>query len=344
MIKRLLVSALVLLLLTGAAFIAAGYWLFWWAKQPLQYGEPLTLEIARGETLTATIRKLHDLQLIPIPEAALLYSKLTHKTAIQYGEYRIETGMSWHEINDLLMSGKVIERQLTLVEGWSAASVLAAIQSNPKVKTTLVDINDPRLVAMLPPEHPHPEGWFFADTYSFHSGDTDLSILTRAHNKMRSALDTLWQQRTPGLPYENAYQALIMASIVEKETGLDSERAMIAGVFIRRLQKKMRLQTDPTVIYGLGANYQGNITRQHLKQPSDYNTYVIAGLPPTPIALVGQAALEAAFHPDDGNALYFVAKGDGSHHFSATLAEHNKAVRQYQINNRRQDYRSSPSN
>ena len=175
------------------------------------------------------------------------------------------------------------------------------------------------------------------------AGTTDKALLLQAYRRMRRILTEQWRQRQRNLPYDNDYEALIMASIIEKETGVAGERRKIAGVFVRRLLRGMRLQTDPTVIYGLGDSYQGNLTRAHLKQATPYNTYTINGLPPTPIAMPGRAAIHAALHPKDGKALFFVAKGDGSHHFSETLTEHNKAVRKYQIKKRRTHYQSSPN-
>ena len=343
MIKRWLVVLSSLLMLAALLLAGSVYGLFWWSKQPLPYAQSVEFEVQRGETLTSAVHRLSQQGLLKLPQAALLYSKLARQTSIQFGEYQIAANLSWQQINLLLLSGDVIERSVTLVEGWTAADALATLQSHPKIKSVLSGIDDPQLLELLPKEHPQPEGWFFADTYSFHKGDTDLSILLRAHEKMRHLLSELWQSRGDGLPYKIPYEALVMASIVEKETGVPSERPVIAGVFVRRLHKNMRLQTDPTVIYGLGDDYQGNITRKHLRTPTPYNTYVIKALPPTPIALVGRAALVAAFNPADGEELYFVAKGDGSHYFSQTLAEHNQAVQQYQILKRRKDYRSAPT-
>jgi UPF0755 protein len=201
--------------------------------------------------------------------------------------------------------------------------------------------NDPRLLELVKPAE-SAEGQFFPDTYHYDRGASDWQILQRAYDAMQQALAEEWSERAAGLPYETPYEALIMASIIERETGLDEERGEIAGVFVRRLQKGMRLQTDPTVIYGLGPAFDGNLTRRHLADESNpFNTYRHGGLPPAPIALPGRASIRAALQPEDGDALFFVARGDGGHVFSATLAEHERAVRKYQLS-RREDYRSSP--
>jgi UPF0755 protein len=200
---------------------------------------------------------------------------------------------------------------------------------------------DPRLIEMIKP-HSLPEGLFFPDTYTYVRGDSDWSVLQRSHSTMLSVLQEEWQQRASHLPYVDPYDALILASIVERETGLPEERKQISGVFVRRLQKGMPLQTDPTVIYGLGIEFDGNLQRSHLQETSNpYNTYRHPGLPPTPISLPGRAAIHAALHPDAGSSLYFVARGDGGHVFSETLTQHNKAVREYQIQPGK-DYRSTP--
>ena len=219
--------------------------------------------------------------------------------------------------------------------------MLAALQTQSALKHTIT--TQQQLPALLGlPEGSSVEGWLLPETYHYHKGLSDIDVIGIAYANMQSTLSRLWPSRDQGLPYETPYEALIMASLIEKETGTASERPEIAGVFVRRLQKNMRLQTDPAVIYGLGDRYQGNLTRAHLREPGPYNTYLNKGLPPTPIAMPGEAAIFAALHPAAGNALYFVAKGDGSHAFSATLTEHEAAVQRYQVRKRSQNYRSSP--
>jgi UPF0755 protein len=263
---------------------------------------------------------------------------------IKAGEYRLPAGTTPREMVGMLVRGNVINYDVTLIEGWTYRQALQELHSQAKLGKKLLEDSDMDLLRKLglDEKYPHPEGLFFPDTYQYQRGETDVDILLRAHSRLLNVLDTQWASRATNLPYDNKYQALIMASIVEKETGLASERPDIAGVFVRRLQKGMRLQTDPTVIYGLGDSYQGNLTRKHLVTPGPYNSYTNAGLPPTPIALVGEAAIEAALHPADSNSLYFVAKGDGSHYFSQTLEEHINAVRKFQIKQRSSQYRSAP--
>jgi UPF0755 protein len=241
----------------------------------------------------------------------------------------------------MMVQGKVRRYQVTLVEGQTVRQYLAVLHAHPQIINTLQQ-GDPDSVAKAIAIDGSAEGWIYPDTYQFTKGATDLQLLKRAHQTMQGVLQQEWQRRADALPLNNAYQALVLASIIEKETGVTAEREAIAGVFTRRLQQRMRLQTDPTVIYGMGARYKGKITRADLARKTPYNTYRINGLPPTPIASPGRAAIYAALHPKAGDALYFVAKGDGSHQFSATLAQHNKAVRQYQLK-RRKDYRSAPA-
>jgi len=244
------------------------------------------------------------------------------------GEYRLDAGMTPRGVLEHLASGQVVPYRITLVEGWTFLQFARAIAADPVLEHEL-DIQDrpqwPIVVAALGIEHP--EGWFLPETYQFTRGDSDRDILLQAHNAMKSALEEAWASRSEDLPLDNSYQMLILASIIEKETSLDAERGQIAGVFTRRLQKGMRLQTDPTVIYGLGDAFDGDIRRRDLEADTPYNSYTRHGLPPTPIAMPGKASLMAAARPEPGDALFFVADGTGGHTFSATLEEHRKAVR-----------------
>jgi UPF0755 protein len=274
------------------------------------------------------------------PRLLTLYARFTHATKVHAGEYFLPAGITPQALLTKLRSGDVVLYQVTLVEGWTYQQALNALHAKNTIQPLLQDKTEEQQLALLELPISHPEGWFFPDTYSYVRATSDVEILRRAYTHMHQELERLWDTRAENLPYKDAYEALIMASIVERETGAEWERDQIASVFVRRLQQGLRLQTDPTVIYGMGSNYKGKISRKDLQQATPYNTYVISGLPPTPIALPGQAAIRAALNPADGKALYFVAKGDGSTHFSDTLAEHNAAVRRYQLK-RRSDYRST---
>jgi UPF0755 protein len=230
---------------------------------------------------------------------------------------------------------------VTLIEGATVKEMLASLADHETLEKTLSATDAITLSTELGLNVDSTEGLFLAETYYFERGATDRELLLRAHRQLNELLEKHWQNRDVNLPLKSSYEALILASIIEKETGLSSERGQISGVFVRRLNRGMRLQTDPTVIYGLGERYQGNLTRKHLKESTPYNTYRIPALPPTPIALVGEEAIVAALNPEPGKSLYFVAKGDGSHQFSDTLEQHNRAVREYQLK-RRKDYRSTP--
>ncbi|MEH6472686.1 MAG: endolytic transglycosylase MltG, partial [Halopseudomonas sp.] len=254
----------------------------------------------------------------------------------------LEPGLSHDGLLQMLVQGRVRSYQVTLVEGQTVAELVAVLQAHPQLEATLQQ-TDPEHIAKILGIAGSAEGWIYPDTYQFTRGTTDKQVLKRAYQAMQQLLEQEWAERAAKLPLKNAYDALILASIVEKETGAAFERPAIAGVFTRRLQKGMRLQTDPTVIYGMGERYNGNITRADLKRQTPYNTYRIKGLPPTPIANPGRAAIHAALNPEAGKALYFVAKGDGSHQFSATLSEHNRAVTRFQRHKRRQNYRSAPA-
>jgi len=322
--------------------LASGFYGYRYLTQPLDLS-PQSVDVAAGSGFSTITARLQQQRLITQPTIWKIYARLTGKaTRVQAGEYLFEAGLSPVAMLDKMVRGDVIQYQITLVEGWTFKQLLQALATEEKLEHRLTELNSAEIMTKLGHEKEHPEGRFFPDSYQFTSGTSDEDILRRAYQRLSTILDEEWQRRAKGLPYKKAYQALVMASIVEKETGQASERAEISGVFVRRLQKGMRLQTDPTVIYGLGDSYKGNIRRKHLKQPTPYNTYVIRGLPPTPIAMVGREAIHAALHPKDGKSLYFVAKGDGSHFFSDTLVQHNKAVRRYQLK-RVEQYRSSPN-
>jgi UPF0755 protein len=252
-------------------------------------------------------------------------------TRLQAGEYALTPGLTPPALLERIVAGQVIQYPLTVVEGWTFRQLRQALAAHPKLVQTLAGLSDAEIMTRLGRPGDHPEGRFLPDTYHFPAGFTDAAFLRRALTAMDQRLADLWKRRSPAAPLQEPYQALILASIIEKETGMAAERAEIAGVFARRLRQGMRLQTDPTVIYGLGEAFDGNLRRRDLETDTPYNTYTRAGLPPTPIALPGLAALEAAVNPADGDTLYFVADGEGGHVFSRTLEEHNRAVRRYQL-------------
>ena len=258
------------------------------------------------------------------------------------GEYRMTPGMTVRDLFEVWRRGDVVQYSLTLVEGWNFRQVRSALAKHEKIKQTIDGLSDAEVMDKLGHPGVFPEGRFFPDTYRFVRGMTDVEFLQQAYARLDEVLAKEWAARPADLPYRDPYQALIMASLVEKETGVPQERGEIAGVFVRRMRIGMLLQTDPTVIYGMGERYNGKITRADLREPTPYNTYTNAGLPPTPIAMVGREAIHAALNPTAGTSLYFVARGDGSHVFSDDLDAHNSAVREYQIK-RRADYRSSPA-
>lgn len=298
---------------------------------PLIEGQTITVEVTKGDSLARITDKIQAQQIPLKPFWFKVLAWQNHSfNQLKTGEYELTPGLTMERLLALLVSGKTKRYALTFPEGWSFQQMLAAIEQHPCLDHTLKNMGTTELMAKLGASEAHPEGLFFPDTYFFEKHTSDFSILQRAYTKMQTVITQEWHEKSDPLPYKTPYEALIMASIVEKETGTAFERPMIAGVFIRRLQQGMRLQTDPTVIYGLGANYHGDITTKDLKTPSAYNTYLLNGLPPTPIALPGREAIRAALHPDTSDKLYFVARGDGSHVFSASLAEHNAAVDTYQ--------------
>jgi UPF0755 protein len=327
----------VLILTLGAFFLN------YWIHQPLPIKNEKIIQIASGDTLSKVAYKLSDEGVVKYPRLLIFYAKFTDRTRIEIGEYQVKANITVDSLLDLFQSGDVVSYSVSLIEGKTFKDFLSVLQKQEKLKQQLTGKTFEEIKEFLGLEIEHPEGWFYPDTYQYVSGASDADILLRAHKKMQKVLAKEWQQRAESLPYKSAYEALIMASIIEKETGVAYERPEIAGVFVRRLQKRMRLQTDPTIIYGLGDRYKGNIRRKHLTEATPYNTYVINGLPPTPIAMPGTAAINAALNPKEGKSLYFVARGDGTHQFSESLKEHNKAVQEYQIKNRVKNYQSAPT-
>ncbi|MEJ2179496.1 MAG: endolytic transglycosylase MltG [Gammaproteobacteria bacterium] len=306
-------------------------------------GEGLHYEIKSGDNLTRVSKNLYLANVIEHPRYLVWLGKLKGQAnKIKTGEYLFEPGTTTDQLLDQIVKGSTIQYSATIVEGWNIWEMMAALQQNEYLEHTLKGVKTEEIMEKLGKPGEHPEGRFLPDTYHFPKGTTDVAFLLRAYEAMETALADEWENRQPGLPLKTPYEALILASIIEKETAVPSERSAIAGVFIRRLNKRMRLQTDPTVIYGLGEKFDGNIRRRDLVNDTPYNTYRRNGLTPTPIAMPGVDAIHAALHPDDGNALYFVARGDGSHKFSATLQQHNNAVIKYQLKGKARPFSSNP--
>lgn len=293
--------------------------------------ESTTLEINKGDTLPVVIKNLRAQNININPFWFKLFAHQHHLDRIlKAGEYVLPKGLTAADILALLVEGKTRQYSITFPEGWGFKQMFKAIKDNPNLKHSLSDAELKDVMKRIGSDESHPEGLFFPDTYFFEKNDSDVELLKRAHDKMQSLLDAEWQQRDQDVPLASPYQALIMASIIEKETAAPEERKQISGVFARRLKKGMLLQTDPTVIYGMGEDYHGDIRREDLREPTAYNTYVNKGLPPTPIALPGKEAIVAALHPAAGDALFFVSRGNGHHVFSATLEQHERHVDRYQ--------------
>lgn len=333
-----LIKALIIFITLCA--IGAGF-IYHEMTKPIPLQETQTFDVDKGDTSYGLGEKLAQKGWLKYPILTRVAAKLHPEWVPKVGLYEITSGMSLLDMMALFDSGKSIVYTVTLIEGNTLQDYLQAMKAKGNIVMTLDGLSNAEIAKKLGIERSNPEGLFFANTYQYHNKTTDVRILQRAHQLLESTLASEWEKRDKDLPYKDAYQSLIMASIVEKETGDPNERNLIAGVFINRLHKGMRLQTDPTVIYGLGKSYDGNITYKDLRSKSPYNTYLHYGFPPTPITNVGVKAIMAALHPTPTKALYFVAKGDGSHIFSNTLAQHNKAVTKYQ-KQRRSDYRSTP--
>ena len=309
----------------------AAVYLFWSWNHSLQPGMEI-YAVKPGMTLRAFARELSGRGVLPESHSFVWLAYLTgHQRDLKSGEYRFRNGMTARELLEQIVAGRVIEYPVVLVEGWTFRQFLDAIEEAPKLTHTLIGLPPRAIMERLGHKGEHPEGRFFPDTYYYSSGQTELAILANAYDKMQKLLQQEWEKRDNNLPFRDAYEALILASIVEKETGRADERRLIAGVFVNRLRHGMRLQTDPTVIYGMGESFDGNLRLKDLRRDTPYNTYTRTGLPPTPVAMPGKESLQAVMHPVINGALFFVSRGDGSHDFSATLEEHNKAVIKYQL-------------
>lgn len=299
-------------------------------KKPV-VSQQSTLEIKKGDTLDNVLDQLNAQGIAVNKFWFKLFAYRTHlDRMLKVGEYVLKKGATAIDILATLKEGKTRRYAITFPEGWSFKQIFQAIKNNPNIQHTLTDDQLAGVMQKIDSDQPHPEGQFFPDTYYFEKNSSDIELLKRAHKKMQQVLASEWEKRDKDVPLESPYDALILASIIEKETAAAEERRKIAGVFSRRLKKDMLLQTDPTVIYGMGDDYQGNIRRRDLREPTPYNTYVNKGLPPTPIAMPGKAAITAALHPANGDELFFVARGNGRHAFSATYAMHEKYVQTYQ--------------
>lgn len=332
-----LLGVLVLLGSFTIGWLTMGYQQF--IDQPMALTEPTELLVKPGSSVRGVARHLEQMGLLEDGRYFVWMARLRNQAGnIQAGEYAVVPGMSPSQLLQNMVSGKVRQYSITLLEGWNFREMMAEIDANPYLDHKLKGLEPEAIMARLGKEGEHAEGRFYPDTYHFPRGMTDVAFLQRAYEAMEKRLEQEWQQRAANLPLKSPYEGLILASIVEKETGATYERPQIAGVFVRRLKKGMRLQTDPTVIYGMGLEYDGNIRKKDLLTDTPYNTYTRSGLTPTPIAMPSGEAIHAALHPDDGDSLYFVSRGDGSHHFSATLQEHECAVVKYQIKGRDCDH------
>ena len=323
--RRLFALIILLALLAAAGF---GYY----ASRPLLLPvTPFEFELKQGGSLKSMARELQQAGLLKQDRLFVWLGRLLGKsTQLKAGNYSLERPVSPLELLEIITKGDFSQNQMSVIEGWTFKQLRAALNASPDIAHDTLNLTDAEILQRIGATETHPEGLFFPDTYYFAAGSSDLTIFKRAYKTMQKRLQEAWLARTPGLPLQNQYQALILASIVEKETGTPGDRALIAGVFVNRLRNGMLLQTDPTVIYGLGDKFDGNLHKRDLLADTAYNTYTRGGLTPTPIALPGMAALQATLHPAQTDALYFVARGDGSSKFSSNLIEHNRAVNQYQ--------------
>jgi UPF0755 protein len=326
LIKKFLAAIIILALFVSAM-------LAYWAQRPiLATGEPsIEFAIKPGSGVRSSADQIAEAGVPLNPTLFHLLARFSGKsTRLKAGNYELKPGTTPMALIDQLVRGEFAQESLAIIEGWTFKQMRQAIDAHPKIRHDTAGLSDKELLAKISTEYKHPEGLFFPDTYLFAKGSSDLQIYKQAHALLQKRLEEAWAKRASNVPYKSPYEALIMASIVEKETGQKSERNMIAAVFVNRLRLGMLLQTDPTVIYGMGDRFQGNIRRKDLETDTPYNTYTRAGLPPTPIALPGAESLAAALNPATSDVLYFVSRGNGTSEFSNNLADHNRAVNKYQ--------------
>jgi UPF0755 protein len=324
------IKKILLLLVLGV--LGAGAALTYWARDPLvaEGAPPLEFTVAPGSSMRSALRQVESAGVPASPIMMELLARGLGTRSVKPGSYRLKPGATPLSLLDALARGDTIRESITIIEGWTFAQMRAEIGRHPWLRHESEALDEAAWLASVVPGYDHPEGLFYPDTYVFDRGTSDLYIYRLAHQQQMKKLDQAWAKRSSDLPYASPYEALIMASIVEKETAREQDRTRVASVFVNRLRQGMRLQTDPTVIYGMGERFDGNLRKRDLQEDTAYNTYQREGLPPTPIALPGQAALQASLHPAQGNDLYFVARGDGSSEFSSNLDDHNRAVDKYQ--------------
>jgi UPF0755 protein len=327
---KALVKLFVLMVVLAMLAVAAG---FYWVKQPIIDAAHPSIEfsIAPGSSGRALARQIADAGVPVNPELFALLARLSGKSSkMKAGNYELKPGTTPLRLLDQLVRGEFAQEALAIIEGWTFKQMREAIAEHPALKHDTVQLSDRELMEKIDPDYKTPEGMFFPDTYLFAKGASEMQIYRQAHSALLKRLNEAWENRDKALPYKTPYEALTMASIIEKETGMATDRSMVAGVFVNRLKRGMLLQTDPTVIYGMGDRYKGVIHKSDLERDTPYNTYTRAGLPPTPISLPGKAALAAALNPAKTDALYFVSRGNGSSEFSSNLNDHNRAVSKYQ--------------
>jgi len=324
---RLIVVVIAVAVAAAATYVWRAY------KQPLDMpDERVEVRIVAGSSARAIAHQLQQAGVGINVEAFVAAARATGATqSLRAGRYEVTRGMNLLAVVDRLRRGEVLRERLTVVEGSTFAEMRLVINNHPELRKDTASMSDDEVLRAIGADETHPEGLFAPETYVFDTGSSDLEVLRQAYRAQRAILQKAWESRAEGLPYRTAYEALVMASIVEKETGVSSDRGRIAGVFVNRLQRGMLLQTDPTVIYGLGTKFDGNLHKRDLLADTPYNTYTRAGLPPTPIALPGRASIAAALNPEQTKALYFVSRGDGTSEFSETLTDHNRAVEKYQL-------------